>query len=162
MTRSMRQAAISRIIQHSNIENHEQLRSELERLGFDVAQSTVSRDLREMGLKRVRNSRGLLVYTGETAQNPEREALPRKIRDFMVDIAASGNILVLRTAPGNAQPLAAALDRATLPEVLGTLAGDDTIFAVLAAGVDGNAMRHRLLAMTDTAASGRSGKRSGS
>ncbi len=140
MNRNQRLAAIQKIIRDQEIENQDALKRALEAAGFEVTQSTISRDLQNLGLNRVRGKSGRMVYSEGVGQVPENRQpeLKRIIREFLLEASVSGNILVMRTAPGNAQPLAAAIDRANLPGFLGTLAGDDTIMAVLAADAVGD------------------------
>ncbi len=142
MTRNQRLDAIQKIIRDQEIENQDALKNALEAAGFQVTQSTISRDLRNLGLNRVRSASGRMVYTepGRRTTEVQTPELKRILREFLLGATASGNILVLRTAPGNAQALAAAVDRANIPGFLGTLAGDDTIMAVLAADADGEAL----------------------
>ncbi len=138
MTRNQRLDAIQKIIRDQEIENQDALKRALEAAGFSVTQSTISRDLRNLGLNRVRSANGRMVYTEPGGRKPDGHTpeFKRVLRDFLLGATASGNILVLRTAPGNAQALAAAIDRANISGFLGTLAGDDTIMAVLAADAD--------------------------
>lgn len=101
--------------------------------GIDVDQSTISRDLREMGLVRLPGPEGTPVYgfPGEQPPAASQGELAKGVRDFATGFEASANLVVLRTAPGNAHALAAILDRARLDEVAGTVAGDDTIMIVV-------------------------------
>ncbi len=139
MNKNQRLAAIQKIIRDQEIENQDALKRALEAAGFEVTQSTISRDLQNLGLNRVRGRSGRMVYSqqGEPAVDNRQPELRRIIREFLLDVVVSGNILVIRTAPGNSQPLAAAIDRSKVPGFLGTLAGDDTIMAVIAADADG-------------------------
>lgn len=139
MNKNQRLAAIQKIIREQEIENQDALKRALEAAGFEVTQSTISRDLQNLGLNRVRGKSGRMVYSAPGAQAPDNRQpeLKRIVREFLLDAVVSGNILVIRTAPGNAQSLAAAIDRANVPGFLGTLAGDDTIMAVIAADADG-------------------------
>ena len=103
--------------------------------GFDVTQATVSRDLEEIGAVRGRDSQGDPNYriNQESIDEPLSK-VSRLISDLLVDVKSSGNLTVLRTPPGGAQLLASALDRAsragTIPEIIGTIAGDDTVLVV--------------------------------
>ncbi len=146
MTRNQRLAAIRKIIKDQEIENQEALKCALEAAGFEVAQSTISRDLRNLGLNRVRGKSGRMVYSepGRQLNENQPSEFKRVLREFLLEATASGNILVIRTAPGNAQPLAAAIDRSRISGILGTLAGDDTIMAVLSADADGESLVHWL------------------
>ena len=109
---------------------------QLKQRGIRADQSTVSRDLRELGVVRLPGPGGKSVYgfTEELPGPASQDELRRGARDFLIGVEASGNMIVLRTAPGNAQAMAAILDRAHLDEVTGTLAGDDTILVVVREG----------------------------
>lgn len=114
-----------------------EIAEELFRRGFRVGLSTISRDLRDLGAVRVASRGGGAVYSlpGRLPPSPEgEEELARGLRGFLVRAEASGNLVVLHTGPGNAQALAALLDRASLREVAGTVAGDDTIIVVVREG----------------------------
>ena len=117
--------------------------------GIKVDQSTVSRDLREMGVVRLPGREGSLVYAfpGEQPGPANAEEFRRGLRDYAVDAVASGNLVVLRTAPGNAQALAAILDRSRMEEVAGTIAGDDTIVIVVLEDYDAHGLAIRMMEM---------------
>jgi transcriptional regulator of arginine metabolism len=118
---------------------------ELVKRGLNVDQSTISRDLREMGVVRLPGREGGLVYgfPGEQSGPATGDDLSRGLRDFIIRVEASGNLVVLRTAPGNAHAFAAILDRAHLDEVAGTVAGDDTIVVVAREGHSAKEMERR-------------------
>jgi len=118
--------------------------------GIRVNQSTVSRDLREMGVVRLPGRDGSMVYAfpGEKPGPAGDEELRRGLKEYAMTAVASGNLVVLRTAPGNAQALAAILDRARLEEVAGTVAGDDTIVIVVLEGYDAHHLAGRMLEMS--------------
>jgi transcriptional regulator of arginine metabolism len=109
---------------------------ELAARGMKVDQSTVSRDLREMGALRLPGKQGGTIYglPGEINLPVADEELRRGLRDYAISLETSRNILVLRTAPGNAHALAAILDRSRREEIAGTVAGDDTIIVVVREG----------------------------
>ncbi|RJP27444.1 MAG: arginine repressor [Actinobacteria bacterium] len=104
--------------------------------GIKADQSTISRDLREMGVVRLPGKDGRPVYgfAGEHAGPLAADELRRGARDFITGVESSGNLVILRTAPGNAQAMAAILDRTQMDEVAGTVAGDDTILVVVREG----------------------------
>lgn len=106
--------------------------------GLEVDQSTVSRDLREMGVVRLPGKGGRSVYgfAAEHVVPAAGDELRRGAREFIIGAEASGNLVILRTAPGNAQALAAILDRTHAGEVAGTVAGDDTVLVVVREGHD--------------------------
>jgi len=106
--------------------------------GLKVDQSTVSRDLRELGVVRLPGAGGRSVYgfPGEHVGPAAGDELLRGARDFIISAEASGNLVILRTAPGNAQAMAAILDRTHTGEIAGTVAGDDTIMVVVREGYE--------------------------
>lgn len=144
-----RQQAISRALRDGVVRSQNELVELLAREGFKVSQTTVSRDLKELGLSRQRDSRGFLKYSDEPAVEayPEsRDAdLHRTAPQVLLSTERSENIVVAKTTPGNAQGLAWALDRAGLEGVVGTVAGDDTVLVVCAQGKDGEEVARELM-----------------
>ncbi|MFS8572555.1 MAG: arginine repressor [Clostridia bacterium] len=136
MSKEERQRAILRIIRERSVATQEELAGLLAEAGFDVAQATVSRDIRELRLVKVATEDGGYRYA-EPPAGPAADALgraQRTFREFVVDVAFSGNLLVVKTLPGSAQVVAAALDELRLEGVIGTVGGDDAILVVLADG----------------------------
>ena len=128
-----RQHRIARLLEEQAISSQAQLVEMLAAHGVIATQATVSRDLEELGAVKVRIPGGAMAYAiPEHAK--ERTApddhLRRVMGEFVVEVAHSANLVVLRTPPGSAHVVASALDRAGLPDVLGTVAGDDTIILV--------------------------------
>src|SRR5713101_3887146 len=135
-----RQHRILRVLEDQPVSSQAQLVQLLESDGVIATQATVSRDLEELGAVKVRIPGGAMAYAiPEHAK--ERTApddhLRRVMGEFVVEVAHSANLVVLRTPPGSAHVVASALDRAGLPDVLGTVAGDDTIFLVCSEQVGG-------------------------
>ena len=135
-----RQHRIARLLEEQAISSQSQLVEMLAADGVMATQATVSRDLEELGAVKVRIPGGTMAYAiPEHAK--ERSApddhLRRVFGDWVVEVAASGNLVVLRTPPGSAHVVGSALDRAALPAVLGTVAGDDTLIIVVAEEVGG-------------------------
>jgi transcriptional regulator of arginine metabolism len=125
--KSYRQGQILKLVAAELIANQEELRRRLAQLKLRVTQATLSRDIRELGLvKTVEGYKPL----GATAGTSGLSALARGLREFLRDVQPAQNLLVLKTPPGGAQPLAAAVDREHWPEVLGTIAGDDTVLVI--------------------------------
>jgi transcriptional regulator of arginine metabolism len=141
LSKTQRQHRIAQLLEQQAVTSQGQLVELLEAAGVEATQATVSRDLEEMGAIKVRMAGGESVYAVPELPKdrvaPE-EHLRRVLGDWVVDVAASGNIVVVRTPPGSAHVVASALDRAGLPDILGTVAGDDTIM-VVAAAADGGA-----------------------
>lgn len=128
-TTEARREAIRRLIRGRTVATQEDLRSMLADQGFEVTQGTLSRDLARLGARRAPGSEGGTVYElpaeGTAAASPgvleALDPLVRGVRD-------NGALVVVHTTPGAASAVALALDQARLPEVLGTIAGDDTVF----------------------------------
>ena len=116
--------------------------------GVVATQATVSRDLEELGAVKVRIPGGTMAYAvpepAKVHAGGSDDHLRRVMGEFVVEVAHSANLVVLRTPPGSAHVVASALDRAGLPEVLGTVAGDDTMILVCAEHVGGDAVAERL------------------
>ena len=113
------------------VASQDELRRQLVHLGLRVTQATLSRDLRELRL--VKTSEGykqLAQAAQESAEAPAISRLERAVKSFLTDIRPAQNMLVLKTPPGGAQPLAAAVDSEKWKEVSGTLAGDDTVLLI--------------------------------
>jgi transcriptional regulator of arginine metabolism len=129
--KARRQSAILDVVAHEAVRSQEQLRHRLVSLGFDVTQATLSRDIKELGLLK-RSSDGAYQPSGVDgmAAGSVLEALGRAAADYLLNIEAVQQLVVLKTGTGEAQILAVAIDRAPLPEVAGTLAGDDTVLIV--------------------------------
>ncbi len=132
MDRKRRREILREIIKRRPPATQRELVELLAQKGVRVDQSTVSRDLREMGV--VRLPGGGYALPGEELRTGETEDLARGLREFALSAEPSGNLVVLRTAPGNAHALAVIVDRAGLRDVAGTVAGDDTILVVVREG----------------------------
>lgn len=123
-----RQGQILKLVGAEPVPNQDDLRRRLNHMGVRVTQATLSRDLRELKLvKTAEGYRPLASASEESAPVPQ---LARALREFLVDVRPAQNMLVLKTPPGGAQPLAAAVDGEHWKEVAGTLAGDDTVLII--------------------------------
>ncbi|MGB3356374.1 arginine repressor [Mycolicibacterium hippocampi] len=136
-TRAGRQARILALLSTQSVHSQTELAGLLADEGIDVTQATLSRDLEELGAVKLRGADGGVgVYVVPEDGSPVRgvtggtERVSRLLVDLLVSTDASGNLAVLRTPPGAAHYLASAIDRAALPYVVGTVAGDDTILVV--------------------------------
>ena len=130
--RQSRQSKILELIRTQNIDTQEKLAAMLNAAGFKVTQATVSRDIKELGLIKVPGSGGRSVYSLAPKGSPADEERFRKIlRDTVTDIRAAGNLLVIRTLSGCANAAAEAIDNLSPESVVGTIAGDNTIFAAV-------------------------------
>ena len=141
MNKTYRHGQILRIIRRQRIHTQEELGRELAVAGIDVSQVTLSRDLHELGLMK-----GADGYR-DTPVRVAGPALESILPEFLQDVRVAQNLLVLRTSPGNANSLAVALDQAGWAEVVGTVAGDDTILVVAPDGGVAAALRVKLLAL---------------
>ena len=137
VTRAARQGRIVEILEKYRVSSQVQLSELLLDDGIDITQATLSRDLDELGAKKVRPDGGRAFYTIGPAEAPlteqmrgPAEKLRRMLEDLLVSVDSSGNTAVLRTPPGAAQYLASFIDRVQMDEVVGCIAGDDTIFVI--------------------------------
>ena len=123
-----RQAVILELVDREAVHSQELLRRRLHQRGFETTQATISRDIKELGLVK-RAGDGAYQRPGVETQDPETTltALERAVAEFLRSVDRVQQLVVIRTGPGQAQTLAIALDRARLPEVVGTIGGDDTI-----------------------------------
>ena len=127
-----RHTKILELIHEYEIETQEELAQRLEEAGFKVTQATVSRDIRELCLTKVANKKGRSVYAVLQGQNPNlSEKYSRVLRDAFVSMDTAQNILVIKTVPGMAMGVAAALDELKFSEIIGRIAGDDTVISVI-------------------------------
>jgi len=136
LTRVGRQARIVDLVTHRAVHSQSELVTLLAAQGIEVTQATLSRDLDELGAVKLRGVDGTPVYVIPEDGSPVRVVaggtarLARVLAELLVSADASGNLAVLRTPPGAAHFVASALDRAALADVVGTIAGDDTILVV--------------------------------
>jgi transcriptional regulator of arginine metabolism len=125
-----RQGQILKVITGEAISSQDELRRRLAHIKLNVTQATLSRDLRE--LKLVKTAAGYKPMAPAPTESTPLSALARALSEFLSDIRPAGNMLVLKTPPGGAQPLAAAVDAEHFTEVAGTIAGDDTVLIITA------------------------------
>ena len=138
MNRQQRHAAILRILRDHSVSTQTELAEALHAAGHDVVQTTVSRDIHELGLIKVRNSSGRLVYAPPEAADAERaDAIAVAFARWALDVEPSGNLVVVLTPHGYASPLAQAIDVARHPRIAGTIAGENTVLLVTREGVSG-------------------------
>lgn len=164
VTKAARHARIVELVRDRPVRSQTELAELLAATGAQVTQATLSRDLEELGAMKVRGAGGGAVYRipedggpaapgaavayppppGMAGAYPPPPRLVRLLRELLTGADASGNLAVLRTPPGAAQFLASALDRSGLPEVVGTIAGDDTVLVVARETVGGAGLAARL------------------
>lgn len=128
MSKLSRQNLILELVQHETVANQEQLRKLLLRQGFDVTQATLSRDISELAL--VKTPDGYNVSRGGEQPEPGYHSAGRLVREFVIEVREAQNLLVIKTATGSAQPVAAAMDAEGWTEIVGTVGGDDTILVI--------------------------------
>jgi transcriptional regulator of arginine metabolism len=128
MSKAARQKTILEILHKGPVESQEELQGVLARRGFDVGQATLSRDIRELGL--VKTYDGYMPGNAAVAAEPVLPSVSRLVREFVLEVRLAQNLLVLKTSVGSAQPVAASIDAEDWTEVVGTLAGDDTILVI--------------------------------
>lgn len=126
--RNGRQDAIREIVRNKNVRTQRMLVDELKAFGFDCTQATVSRDIADMGLRKL--PEGVYVLA-------EDLHLQRMVSELVVEVVRTGNLVLVKAQPGTASGIAAAIDAAELPAVLGSLAGNDTILVVARTDDDG-------------------------
>jgi transcriptional regulator of arginine metabolism len=135
VTKYERQGAILRLVEQHQLSTQAEVTEALRGQGIDAVQATVSRDISQLGLVKVRNANGRLVYALPGAADLRRlDELATALRRYMGKTSTSGSILVVQTPRGFAAALADAIDAAALPEVSGTIAGDNTVFVACADG----------------------------
>jgi transcriptional regulator of arginine metabolism len=141
LAKQQRQHRIAQILEGGNVTSQSQLVELLGESGVVATQATVSRDLEDMGAVKIR------VRGGETAyalpELPQQRVAPedhlrRVLSEWLVEVAHSGPVVVLRTPPGSAHVVGSAIDRAGLPDVIGTVAGDDTLMVIASAKAGGD------------------------
>jgi len=144
-TKAHRQEILRSLVRNAPPRSQKEMRSRLRAAGVSVAQATLSRDLRDLGLLKgpagYREAGPLdAAAPGDRAQ----EQMERMMRSYLTGVAAAGNLVVLKTTPGLAHALGVALDRAALAGVVGTIAGDDTLFAATPSPSRARALERRL------------------
>jgi transcriptional regulator of arginine metabolism len=148
--KARRQAIILELIDREPLHSQEALRKRLHQRGFDTTQATISRDIKELGLVK-RAGDGAYQRQGVEAANPETAltTLERAAAEFLRRVERVQQLVVIRTGRGQAQALAEAMDRAALPEAVGTIAGDDTILVIGRGGRGAAALVKRLKEFTN-------------
>lgn len=158
-TKAARQAAIFAAIESHSIRSQTELAEFLAGKGISVSQGTLSKDLLDLGATRIRGTEGHLVYAvpgeggdrsataGESAIFDAR--LAKLCHELLVSADASANLVILRTPPGGAQYFASAMDKVSWPEVMGTIAGDDTVMVITSDATGGKPLADRLMRLAE-------------
>ena len=128
MTKAARQKAILDLLEEGRVESQDALQHSLVRRGFEVGQATLSRDIHE--LKLVKGPEGYARISESKSSETFLPSVMHMAYQFVVEVRQAQNMLVIKTTVGSAQPVAAALDASHWPEVVGTLAGDDTVLVI--------------------------------
>ena len=130
--KNARQTAILSLIEQNDIETQEELAGKLREMGIVVTQATVSRDIKELRLLKVLSSKGGYKYaTADKAEHGLSDRFVRMFVDSVLSITFAGNIIVIKTLSGSANVAAEAVDSMRWPEILGTMAGDNTILVIV-------------------------------
>jgi len=138
MSKVERQARILQLVEHNHLSTQAELADALRDEGIETVQTTVSRDIAQLGLVKVRNGNGKLVYALPGAADLRRiEELASAMRRWATAMTSAGQLLVITTPNGLAAPLADAIDEAGLGDVAGTVAGENTIFVAARDGMSG-------------------------
>lgn len=145
-TTLQRRAAIARLVRAERVHSQEELQQRLRRQGITVAQPTLSRDLRSLGL--LKSATGYVVPDPAPAPfvpaDRRQDVLDRTLREFVLSARAAGSLVVVRTPPAGAHPVARALDESDVADVVGTIAGDDTVFVATAGAAAAGRLARRL------------------
>jgi transcriptional regulator of arginine metabolism len=146
MNKTLRQRAELDVLRGQSLPSQEALQRALRRRGFKVGQATLSRDIRDLNL--IKTAHGYTLPQDEELAH----GLPpvsRLIKEFVLEVRAAQNLLVLKTIVGSAQPVAAAMDQQDWSELMGTIGGDDTVLVVCADKEDAKKLAHRIQGMLD-------------
>lgn len=133
--KNTRQTAILSLIEQNDIETQEELAGKLREIGIEVTQATVSRDIKELRLLKVLSGKGGYKYaTADKAEHGLTDRFVRMFKESVLSIASANNIIVIKTLSGSANVAAEAIDSMRLPEILGTMAGDNTVLVIVQNG----------------------------
>src|ERR1700687_5398796 len=143
MTKSYRQGQILKLIRNKRIGTQEELAQELKNQGIAATQVTLSRDIRDLRLVKTREG-----YQ-EMAPEERGPAFPLLAAEFVLDVRCAQNLVVLKTAPGHANSVAVALDQDEWPEVVGTIAGDDTILVIALDSATAEVVQEKLMTILE-------------
>jgi transcriptional regulator of arginine metabolism len=142
--KEQRQRAIADLIRANRVANQEELAERLGSLGFAVTQATISRDLDQIGALKIRRNGRLSYSLPEDARSRPSPRLAAVFRDWVRSVEAAGNLVVIKTPPGSAHLVGVVLDQSELPEIAGTICGDDTIFIACRSEAEADALAAKL------------------
>lgn len=148
--KNKRLEALRMLISSHELSNQEEVLRALEKEGFKLTQATLSRDMKQLKIAKAASMNGKYLYVLPNETMYRRVSTPKSAREMLqtpgfVSIHFSGNMGIIRTRPGYASSIAYNIDSDVIPEVLGTIAGDDTIFVALVENVDCEEVSHKLL-----------------
>ncbi len=128
-----RQKKIAELVQNNRIETQEELAEALKDAGYSVTQATISRDIKEIGLIKMPGENGTSFYVmpGKELLRYNEDRIKRLFASSVQSIDSSENLIIIKTLPGEASGVASAIDQSEWPEIIGTVAGDDTILVVV-------------------------------
>jgi transcriptional regulator of arginine metabolism len=141
-----RQRAIADLIRGQALSSQEELADRLGSLGFAVTQATISRDLEQIGAVKVRRDGQLSYALPDQIGGARSPGIAAVFRDWVRSVDPASNLVVIKTPPGSAHLVGVALDNSDLPEIAGTICGDDTIFVACRSAAEADALSSRLSA----------------
>jgi len=141
--KARRKVAILELVDSEAITSQEQLREKLRSRGIEATQATISRDIQELGLVKRAADGAYRRAAADGSVGDAQIALRRAVEEYLRTQETVQQLLVLRTDPGQAQPLAVAIDRARVPEIAGTIGGDDTILVICRSAVEATTIANR-------------------
>ena len=128
MNKSLRQRAVLELLKHGPVASQEDLQRALRKRGLKVGQATLSRDIRDLRLAKTAD--GYSLFQGDGSSAPALPPVSRLVREFVLEVRPAQNLLVIKTITGSAQPVAFAVDAEGWDEIVGTVAGDDTVLII--------------------------------
>jgi transcriptional regulator of arginine metabolism len=143
--KEQRQRAIADLIRANPVANQEELAERLGSLGFAVTQATITRDLDQIGALKVRRNGQLSYSLPEEVRSRPSPRLASVFRDWVRSVEAAASMVVIKTPPGSAHLVGVVLDQSELPEIAGTICGDDTIFVACRSDAEADALAAKLL-----------------
>ncbi len=147
MNKKFRQEQILKLIRGEAVHTQEELARGLRKLGIHTTQVTLSRDIRDLNLAKTPGGYRQVAPSTPAAEEVRHSQLRHAAAEFLRDVRQAQNLLILKTDPGNAQPLAVALDAEGWTEIVGTIAGDDTILVISADTKKAAIVREKLLGL---------------